>query len=170
MDIRNDIAKGLICFYPIYKDGDNTGLVFKDGSRSIKYAQVRCYLKSLAYYYNTDLKSLSKHVAQRLGQSYSNPIPISGQVWVPYYVRTPKIKGDTCTGYFALSCIDKLRPAGSKVLLMMHPNFTIKINNSLSTANRRLNNARLLEKDLNNGNELEHFKAFLENVLSLLKK
>lgn len=170
MDIRNDIAKGLICFYPIYKDGDNTDVVFKDGSRSIKYAKVRCYLKSLAYYYNTDLKSLSKHVAQRLGQSYSNPMPISGQVWVPYYVRTPKIKGDTCTGYFALSYIEGLHRIGNKVLLEMRPGLSIKINNRPSTANKRLNNARLLEKLIKNGERSEYIKAFLENVLFLLKK
>jgi hypothetical protein len=170
MDISKDIEKVIICFYPVYKGGDNTEVVFKDGSQSIKYANVRIYLKDLAYYYNTDLKSLSKHTAEELGQKYSNPLPIGGQVWVPYYVRKSKIKRDTCTGYFALSYIKGLHRIGNKVLLEMRPGLSIKINNRPSTANKRLNNARLLEKLIKNGERSEYIKAFLENVLFLLKK
>mgnify|MGYP001003475763 CR=1 FL=1 len=155
MNISEDISRGLIGFYPIYSDGDRTAVACGDGSLSVLDINVRRYLKALAGYYDTDLASLARHTAEKLGQKYSNPLVIGGEVWVPFYVRKPAVKGDTCTGYFALRYIEGLSREENVITLRLNSGISMRIYHRAATAHKRLNSARLLEEETYGRREAE---------------
>lgn len=169
MNIREDIEKFIECFYPVYEDGDRTRVVYADGSQRILDITARRYLKDLARFYDTDLKSLAEHTSEKLGQRYSNPLVIGGEVWVPFYVRKPAVKGDICTGYFALKHIEGLSRIDSEVYLKISSGEYIRIYHRPVTANKRLNNARLLEREMYTQKEFEIFRILEREGVYLYK-
>lgn len=169
MNIKRDIEKGIECFYPVYEDGDRTRVVYIDGSESVSDIRTRKYLKDLAHFYDTDLKALTSHTAEKLGQRYSNPLVIGGEVWVPFYVRKPVVRGDMCTGYFVLRYIEGLSRVEENVFVKMASGIYIQIFHRRATANKRLNNARLLEREMYSQRELEIFRILEREGLYLYR-
>ncbi|MDI6600180.1 MAG: hypothetical protein QME46_00170 [Thermoanaerobacteraceae bacterium] len=169
MNIKEDIEKGIECFYPVYEDGDRTRVIFKDGSDEIIDSNARRYLKSLAHFYDIDLKALTSHTAEKLGQRYSNPLVIGGEVWVPFYARRPVVSGDVCTGYFALRYIEGLSRVENDLFLRTSSGRYLQIYHRCTTANKRLNNARLLEREMYSQREFEIFRILEREGLYLYK-
>lgn len=97
-----DPGKGSIsAILPCYTaDGDCTEIIAADGTTRTLQRRVRTVLGQIARQQAVDLASLKRQTARATGRANLQVLPLAADLSLfPVKVRTPRVSGDTCTGY-----------------------------------------------------------------------
>lgn len=108
LPIPQDIAALVPCYT---KNGDCTRLLTTSGSTLSLPVRSRAVLHRLARSRATDLAALRHITAVKTQRSILQPLPLApGLLLIPVKVRTPRITGDTCTGYCNYYAVNAIAP------------------------------------------------------------
>lgn len=116
LPIPQDIAALIPCYT---EKGDCTRLLTTNGSTLSLPVRSRAVLHRLARSRATDLAALRHITALKTQRSILQPLPLAPSLLlIPVKVRTPRITGDTCTGYCNYYAVTAVFPCGD------HPTHT----------------------------------------------
>ncbi|EGO62268.1 hypothetical protein [Acetonema longum] len=106
-------GKGSIsAILPCYTaDGDSTEIIAVDGTNQTIRRRVRTVLRQIARQQAVDLTALKRQTARATGSANLQVLPLTAALSLfPVKVRTPRVSGDTCTGYvnaLAVKAVEK---------------------------------------------------------------
>lgn len=105
---HSDIAALLPCYT---STGDCTSLLIRDGTVRLLTLRVRTAIARLARRQATDLLSLKQACSENTQRTNLQPLPLSAELLLfPVKIRTPRVPGDTCTGYMNYHAVKSVLP------------------------------------------------------------
>lgn len=127
--------------------GDTTKIFTTDGNTNTIAIRIRTIVRQLAASRATDLPALKKHTSYATHSSILQPLPLTtGLVLCPVKVRTPRVAGDTSTGYINYYAVKGVRKAESspyQSIIELSGGVRLPVLWTVSTVNKHLQNARL---------------------------
>lgn len=138
---------------PVYKEsGDETMVIYQDGSHDTVPLKVRTVINRLAKLYSLDLIQLKKKTEGITQRSLYNPIVMSPSViLVPVKTRKPRVIGDRTLSYINLPAVKKISPstvADCKSQIKLAGDYTAECLWTPATVRKRFNEAELLSSNL----------------------
>lgn len=161
--------------------GDSTAIIATDGSTTNIQSRVRTVIKRLAKNYAIDLAALRARTRAATERKNLAPLPLApGLILVPVKVRTPRINGDSTTGYINFHavttvCANTNRPYQATITLSGKTKIpalwtTATINRQLSLARLAAGIAPSLQMPLAVGTFQESFPGYAPELLTLAVK
>ncbi|MPM04436.1 hypothetical protein SDC9_50713 [bioreactor metagenome] len=127
--------------------GDTTKIITTDGLTNTSDVRIRTIVRRLALSRATDLLALKKRAASATQSSILQPLPLTpGLVLCPVKVRTPRVAGDTSTGYinyYAIKSVEKTSQAPYQAIIILVGGIQLPVLWTVPTVNKHLQNARL---------------------------
>lgn len=127
--------------------GDTTKIITTDGFTDTTNTRIRTVVRQLAISRATDLVALKKRASCATQSSILQPMALTpGLVLCPIKVRTPRVTGDTSTGYinyYAVKCVEKYDKAPYQAAICLAGGVRLPVMWTVSTVNKHLHNARL---------------------------
>lgn len=127
--------------------GDSTKIITTDGLTDTTNVRIRTVVRRLALSRAADLLALKKHASCATRSSILQPLPLTpGLVLCPIKVRTPRVAGDTSTGYinyYAVKSVEKNDSTPYQATVCLAGGVHLPVLWTVSTINKHLQNARL---------------------------
>lgn len=127
--------------------GDTTMIIKTDGSKQIIDHSIRTVLNRLADSRATNLIALKQRASSATEQRIFLPLAIAPDlVLSAVKVRTPRVPGDTCTGYFNLHALSSLTVNNNRpyhTTIKLTGNTELPVLWTISTVKKHLQYARL---------------------------
>jgi len=135
---------------PHYRDhGDATQIITVEGETIIVEALVRTILTRLARRHGIDLDAIREKARQSTHGSILQPLALTPELSLcPLKFRTPRIRGDACTGYVNLHAIRSVQPAERQqhfCTVTFHSGANLNILAYAATVLKKLQKAQLAE-------------------------
>ena len=148
LPIHEEIAAIIPCYTV---SGDNTMIITMKGDRQIINTRIRTVINRLARNYCTDLVALKQKAMCTTAHTLLQPLPITpGLVLCPIKLRTPRIPGDTSTGYInfhAVRTIISVQQQPYQSLIKLIGGTDLPSLWQASTVKKHLQDARLVLAD-----------------------
>lgn len=133
---------------PCYSQtGDTTKIFTTDGGCNTTNLRIRTVVHKLALSRATDLVALKKRTAAATQRAILQPLPLTpGLVLCPVKVRTPRVSGDTSTGYvnyYAIRGVEKHNKTPYQAIISLAGGTKIPVIWTAFTVNKHLQDARL---------------------------
>lgn len=139
--------------FPVYKEnGDETMVIYQDGSHDTVPLKVRTVINRLAKLYSLDLLQLKKKTEGITQRSLYNPIVMSPSViLVPVKTRKPRVTGDSTLSYINLPTVKKISPStvpDCRSQIKLTDNYAAECLWTPATVRKRFKEAELLSSNL----------------------
>jgi len=152
MMLERLVISGISAVIPCYLKelGDITKIYDLKGDEYLDSRCIKSVIKKICYMYSVDAAALRFKCFKITGQKNIIPIPLSEEfILVPFKIREPMVKKDPVFGYFNYEMIDNIESgSGDKALLNLKNGLHFALCESLKTALKHLNNARVLKDHL----------------------
>lgn len=142
------IPERIAAILPCYSaTGDTTKIITTDGIIDTTDTRIRTVIRRLAISRATDLAALKKRASCATQSSILQPLPLTpGLVLCPIKVRTPRVAGDTSTGYinyYAVKSVEKDAKTPNQAIICLAGGIRLPVMWTIATVNKHLQNARL---------------------------
>lgn len=126
---------------------DTTKIITTDGISNTTEIHIRTVVRKIALSRATDLVALKKRTASATQRAIFQPLPLTaGLVLCPVKVRTPRVTGDTSTGYinyYAVRGVEKHGKTPYQAIISLAGGVKIPVLWTTATINKHLQDARL---------------------------
>ncbi|NLM06525.1 MAG: hypothetical protein GX219_06365 [Tissierellia bacterium] len=138
--------RNLRAFLPIYEDGlGDVTLVFDGGRRDLVEIKSKAYLNRIMRYYFLDYNALKHRYGDMLNVRNLMPIPMDGDVLVPFKARVNPIGGDASFGYYSLNSFVDFQEKDEGTLIFLLDDIVLESPTKLNSNRKHLANGMVMK-------------------------
>lgn len=141
----------LRAFLPIYKDGlGDVTLVFNGRDEIFVEIKSKAFLNRILRYYFLDYNALKHRYGKMLNVRNLMPIPMGGDVLVPFKARENPICGDPSFGYYSLNSFVDFKEVEDGTLIRLSDGIVLESPTRINSNRKHLANGMVMKSLLLN--------------------